>query len=180
MDTSASRNMIANPAFNYTDRSGIGRATLSSGLRSFVNNPNNNGTMNQMAFANYLKGVNQNNLGEAQRKNDYVNNYNRMAYQTNVQNTQTIQRADETERSLKNEQNQMYGQSFNNLLGNVGTVRLENDQKRLDKDKMELLKRTYDIKSNQGVSYMLDELRKKISAGTATPQDINMFKSLQG
>jgi hypothetical protein len=103
-----------------------------------------------------------------------------MAYQTNVQNTQTIQRADETERSLKNEQNQMYGQSFNNLLGNVGTVRLENDQKRLDKDKMELLKRTYDIKSNQGVSYMLDELRKKISAGTATPQDINMFKSLQG
>ena len=180
MDTTAPRNMITNPAFNYTDRSGIGRAALSSGFRSFVNNPNNNGTMNQMAFANYLKGINQNNLNEAQRKDDYVNNYNRLSYQTNASNTQTIQRADEVERSLKNEQNQMYGQAFNNLLGNVGTVRLENDQKRLDKEKMELLKRTYDIKSNQGISYMLDELRKKVSAGTATPQDIAMFKTLQG
>jgi hypothetical protein len=180
MDTSAPRNMIANPAFNYTDRSGIGRAALSSGFRSFVNNPNNSGTMNQMAFANYLKGINQNNLGEAQRKDDYVNNYNQMAYRTNAQNIQTVQRADELERSLKNEQNQMYGQSFNNLLGNIGNIRTENNQMQLDRERIDMMKGAYNIKSNQGIDYATETLRKKIANGLATEEEINRFKILTG
>lgn len=161
LDTSVKRNLLANPSYNYQDRSGLGKYENQKSLNSVLSSlSTTSGGVNMSntgaAYAGYLDANNKLQDAENKRKDEYDDNFNQRADRVGQVNTMITNEANDMKRDMKNQKDvQMPLQARNSftqgIIGNDVMKRAEN----LDLKKAAI--QAYGNDSNGNMSRFFDD-----------------------
>lgn len=151
MNTDVPVNLTASPYYGYRDRSRLARQDLTASANTILRNPNIGAGQKQAIFSRLSGGINQINDQENSNRFQYDNDYNHRAFITNAQNNAMLNQS--VQQRIENQNNQiaLRNQNFNSLTNNVTRVLAEQDKRKLDERRMNLIANTY--KRNYGTDF---------------------------
>ena len=155
MNTDVPVNLTASPYYGYRDRSRLARQDLTASANTILRNPNIGAGQKQAIFSRLSGGINQINDQENSNRFQYDNDYNHRAFITNAQNNAMLNQSVQQRIANQNAQLGLRTQNFNSLLGNVNTSLAEQQKRKLDERRMNLIANTY--KRNYGTDFDIPE-----------------------
>lgn len=155
METDVPVNLNASPYYGYRDRSRLARHDLNASANTILRNPNVSAGQKQAIFSRLSGGINQINDQENQNRFQYDNEFNHRSFITNAQNNAMLNQSVQQRIANKNAQLGLRSQNFNSLLGNVNTSLAEQQKRKLDERRMNIIAQTY--KRNYGTDFDIPE-----------------------
>lgn len=158
MDTTVESSIISNSPFVYSNRSGFLRNRNQASFRNLLNNRTGTPVNATQAYAATLKADNEVALGEAERQDSAVRDFNNRNLQVNASNIETINRNNYINNALKNSKLAQRGAAYSSYLENLDTLQLQKNAQERDLKAIELITKA----GEQGrATGMFDEYLKK-------------------
>ena len=148
MQTNVPAYLTSAPTYNYRDRSQVARQDLNANANTILNNPNVSSAQKQALFSRLGSGVNQINAQENENRYQYDQNFANQELQINARNNAVLGQA--TQQRIENENAKLglKSNNFSSLLGNINTTLSENEARKLDKKKFDVLSNSYKSRYN--------------------------------
>lgn len=148
MQTNVPTYLTSAPTYNYRDRSQVARQDLNASANTILNNPNVSSAQKQALFSRLGSGVNQINAQENENRYQYDQNFANQELQINARNNAVLGQA--TQQRIENENAKLglKSNNFSSLLGNINTTLSENEARKLDKKKFDVLSNSYKSRYN--------------------------------
>lgn len=158
MDTTVESSIISNSPFVYNNRSNYLRNRNQTSFRNLLNNRTGTPVNTTQAYAATLKADNEVALGEAERQDAAVRDFNNRNLQVNASNIETINRNNYINNALKNNKLAQRGAAYSSYLENLDTLQLQKNAQERDLKAIELITKA----GEQGRALgMFDEYLKK-------------------
>lgn len=132
MQTEVEPRLITNAPFLYTNRAATFSNRNQSNFRNFLNTRTGVPVNATQAFAKTLEADNVVNLGEAERSDANINQFNNRTLQVNASNVDAINKMNLTNNTLKNAQIAQQANNYTQYLQNLDTK--DTEKSLMDKD----------------------------------------------
>lgn len=158
MDTNIESRLITNSPFTYTNRSNYLRNRNNASFRNLLNNRTGVPINTTQAYAATLKADGEVALGEAERQDAAIRDFNNRNLQINASNLETINRNNYINNTLKNNKEAQKASAYSSYLENLDTLELQKNAQARDLKAVEILSRAGESGRASG---LFDELLKK-------------------
>jgi len=158
MDTNIESRILTNSPFIYSNRSNYLRNRNQTSFRNLMNNRTGTPVNATQAYAATLKADNEVALGEAERQDSAMRDFNNRNLQVNASNIETINRNNYINNNLKNSKQAQKGSAYSSYLENLDTLQMQKNAQERDLKAIELITKA----GEQGrATGMFDEYLKK-------------------
>lgn len=158
MDTNVESRLITNAPFTYTNRSNYLRNRNQSSFRNLMNSRTGAPINATQAYAATLKADSDVALGEAERQDSAIRDFNNRNLQVNAANIETINRNNYINNNLKNSKQAQKGTAYSSYLENLDVLQAQRNMQEKDLKAVELITKA----GEQGRAVgMFDEYLKK-------------------
>lgn len=146
METSYPVNLTMSNYYGYTDRSRLARHDTNALANRLINNPNLTVGQKQQAATMAANSINEINQAENQNRLQYDNAFADQQFRINASNNAILNQRNVESAANRNAQRQARADNFSNLVSNVNTLFAENQQRKLDKQRLDILSNAYRLK----------------------------------
>lgn len=146
METSYPVNLTMSNYYGYTDRSRLARHNTNALAGRLINNPNLTVGQKQQAAAMAANSINEINQAENQNRLQYDNAFADQQFRINASNNAILNQRNVESAANRNAQRQARADNFSNLVSNVNTLFAENQQRKLDQQRLDILSNAYRLK----------------------------------
>jgi hypothetical protein len=143
MKTTVPINLSMNDYYGYRDNSRLARHNVTGLARTLFNNPNLSVGQKQQTFARAANTINEINAQENEVRTRYDDNFANNQFRINAQNNAVLNDRNMQTVAAENAITQERANAFGDLLGNVNMLMAENQQRKLDEQRLGVVQNAY-------------------------------------